>query len=56
MTQQEKQELLDNIKYHLALIKDQDRLYTTFKYLSSSIPNDMELGQVIRLLFTSNIK
>lgn len=56
MTQQEKKDLLDKIEYQMALIKDQDQLYTTFKYLLNSVPNDMELGQSIRLLFTSNIK
>lgn len=55
MTEQEKKELLDKVEYELALIKDQDQLYTTFKYLLNSMPNDMELGHAIRLLFTSNI-
>ena len=55
MTEQEKKELLDKVEYQLALIKDQDTLYKTFKYLLNSIPNDKELGQAVRSLFTSNI-
>ena len=56
MTEQEKKDILDKVEYQLALIKNQDLLYSTFKYLLSSMPNDMELGQAVRLLFTSNIK
>lgn len=56
MTEQEKKELLDKVEYQLALIKDQDKLYQTFKYLSYEFPNDQELGKAVRSLFTSNIK
>jgi len=55
MTEQEKKELLDKVEYQLALIKDQDQLYTTFKYLLYELPNDSDLGKAVRLLFTSNI-
>jgi len=56
MTDKEKKELLDKVEYQLSLIKDQDRLYTTFKYLLYELPNDPELGRAVRSLFTSNIK
>lgn len=56
MISKEMQEILDKVENQLALIKNQDLLYDTLKYLSNSIPNDMELGKTIRILFTSNIK
>jgi hypothetical protein len=51
----EKQDTLDRIEYQLSLIKDQDKLYQTFKDLLKDFPNDSELGQAVRLIFTSNI-
>lgn len=56
MSYQEKKELLDKVEYQLALIKDQDQIYTTFRHLVYELPNDMELGQAVRSLFTINIK
>ena len=56
MSQKEKQDLIDKIEFQLSNIKDQDLLYSIFKELVSNVPNDSELGYIIRDLFTSNIK
>lgn len=56
MTEKEKKDLLANIEYELTYIKDQDILYQVFRRLTHNISNDAELGQAVRLLFTSNIK
>lgn len=56
MTEKEKKDLLEDIEYELTYIKDQDILYQVFRRLAHNIPNDSELGQAIRLLFTTNIK
>jgi hypothetical protein len=54
MIDQKKKDLLDEIEYELVSIKDQDILYQVFRKLAHSIPNDYELGEAIRILFTSN--
>jgi hypothetical protein len=56
MSQKEKQDLIDKIEFKLSNIKDQDLLYSIFKELISNVPNDSELGYIVRNLFTSNIK
>jgi len=55
MSQKEKQDLIDKIEFQLSNIKDQDLLYSIFKELVSNVPNDSELGYIIRNLFISNI-
>lgn len=56
MISKEKQEILDKIEYRLSLLRDQEELYQTFRDFIKHYPNNMELGEAIRLLFTSNIK
>ena len=52
MFSKEKQEILDKIEYQLSLLKDQDELYQTFRDLLKDFPNDSELGEAVRSLFT----
>lgn len=56
MMSKEKQEILDKIEHQFYLLRDQDGVYQIFKDLLKHFPNDSELGQAIRLLFTLNIK
>ena len=56
MSQKEKQDLVDKVKFQLSNIKDEDLLYSSIKELMFNFPNDSELGSIIRNLFTSNIK
>ena len=56
MTEKEKKDLLEDIEYELTYIKDQDILYQVFRQLIHNISNDAELGETVRLLFTSNLK
>jgi hypothetical protein len=56
MIKPENQETIEEIEFQLTSIKDQEELYKIFRLLISKIPNDMELGQAVRLLFTSNLK
>jgi hypothetical protein len=56
MTEKEKKDLLEDIEYELTYIKDQDTLYRIFRQLIHNISNDAELGEAVRLLFTTNIK
>jgi hypothetical protein len=56
MSKQENQEIVDEIEFQLVSIKDQEELYRIFRLLVNKIPNDMELGKAVRLLFTSNLK
>jgi len=55
MLSKEKQEIVDHAEYQLSLLRDRDGLYQTFRQLVKDIPNDQELGEAVRLLFTSNV-
>jgi hypothetical protein len=56
MLPKEKKEILDIAEFDLSSIKEQDKLYSIFIGLVKDFPNDSELGEAVRLLFTSNTK
>lgn len=43
---------IDKIEYDLSNIKDQDLLYQTMRELLYTIPNNYDLGVIIRRLFS----
>lgn len=49
---QEQQNVVDKMEFNLSLIKEQDLLYNTFRTLLKEIPNNYDLGQTIRKLFS----
>ena len=45
---QEQREIINQVEFDLSNVKDQDLLYNSLRNLVNSIPNDYDLGFVIR--------
>jgi hypothetical protein len=50
----ELQDKIDKLEFYLADVKDQDLLYSSFRDFIRDMPNNYELGTVIRRLFSTN--
>ena len=48
----EQQLIVERVEYQLSNIKDQDLLYASIRELLYNIPNNYQLGVVIRKLFS----
>jgi hypothetical protein len=48
----EQQLIIEKVEYQLSEIKDQDLLYSSIREILYSIPNNYDLGVVIRQLFS----
>lgn len=46
------QQTIDKFEFAMAQIKEQDLLYSSFRKLLKELPNNYELGAVIRKLFS----
>ena len=51
---QEQRETIDLVEFDLSNVKDQELLYNSLKKLVSSIPNNYDLGSVVREMFPIN--
>jgi hypothetical protein len=49
----EVQDKVDQFEFRLSTIKDQDTLYDSFRELIKDIPNNYDLGTVVRQLFST---
>jgi hypothetical protein len=49
---QEQQLIIERVEYQLSNVKDQDLLYSSIRDLLYNIPNNYDLGVVIRQLFS----
>lgn len=48
----EQQNIVDKVEFDLSNVKDQDLMYSAIRELLYNIPNNYELGTVIRKLFS----
>jgi hypothetical protein len=48
----QQQLIIEKVEYQLSNIKDQDLLYSSIRELLYNIPNNYDLGVVIRQLFS----
>jgi hypothetical protein len=57
MTTQEKMlQIANRLEADLEILSDKEKVYEIFKSLVVEFPNDMQLGEVVRALFTKNKK
>lgn len=57
MTTQEKMlQTANRLEAELDILLDKEKVYEIFKSLIIQFPNDMQLGEIVRTLFTKNKK
>jgi len=49
---EDQQKIIDRVEFQLSEIKDQDLLYSSLRDLLYAIPNNYDLGAVVRSLFS----
>ncbi len=49
-------QIANRLEADLEILSDKEKVYEIFKSLVVEFPNDMQLGEVVRALFTKNKK